>query len=129
VSILLALGLAGLLGVAAGLKPEPCGHGTHEQLGLPPCSFSVLFHRPCPSCGMTTAWACLVRAQPGDALRANAGGTLLAILAAAGVPWLLASAAAGRWLGWKPRAATAAWLGSGIAAVTLVQWMWRLWSW
>ena len=38
----LALGLAVLLGVARALEPSPQGRGTHQQLGLPPCTFEVL---------------------------------------------------------------------------------------
>jgi hypothetical protein len=125
--VALALGLLAPLGVAAVLTPEPSGHGTHQQLGLPPCTFSVLFGRPCPSCGMTTSWACLVRGQWIDAFWANAGGSLLGILAAVAGPWLLASAAAERWLGWKPNATAGGWAVAVIAAVTLLQWGWRLW--
>ena len=37
------------------------------------------------------------------ALRANAGGTLLAMVALVGGPWLLASGIRGRWIGGLPR--------------------------
>src|ERR1700733_6946613 len=38
------------------LKPDAHGHGTHQQLGLPPCPSVLLFDRPCPGCGLTTSW-------------------------------------------------------------------------
>lgn len=38
------------------LNPSEAGHGTHRQLGLPPCGSVVMFDRPCPGCGMTTSW-------------------------------------------------------------------------
>lgn len=38
------------------LTPNHGGHGTHQQLGLPPCPSVLLFSRPCPGCGLTTAW-------------------------------------------------------------------------
>ena len=38
------------------LHPDGVGHGTHQQLGLPPCPSVLLFHRPCPGCGLTTSW-------------------------------------------------------------------------
>jgi Protein of unknown function (DUF2752) len=115
-----------LLSTAALLRPDPRGLGTHQQVGLPPCTFRFLFGWPCPTCGMTTAWAHAVRGEPIAALRANAGGTLLAALAAASVPWLATSAACGRWLGWAPRSLTVAWIGSAILLVTLIDWIIRL---
>ena len=30
-------------------------HGTHQQLGLPPCPSVAFFDRPCFGCGMTTS--------------------------------------------------------------------------
>ena len=120
------MGLSALLGVAVWLTPDRHGHGTHQQLGLPPCTFYVLFGRPCPACGMTTSWAWLVRGEVIEACRANVGGTLLAALAIAGVPWLLGSALRGRWLTRRPNDLTLAGLVGGMLLVTLVQWGWRL---
>ena len=91
--VALALALLALLVTAGTLTPDARGHGTHQQLGLPPCTFYVIFQRPCPACGMTTSWAWLLRGEIGHALAANAGGTLLAGLSLVGVPWLLVSAA------------------------------------
>lgn len=118
----LALGLLSLLAVAALLKPDPRGLGTHQQFGLPPCTFRFLFGRACPSCGMTTAWAHVVRGQLIGALKANVGGTLLATLAVVAVPWLMLSAALGRWLGRAPKSIVVAWVGSAILLVTLIDW-------
>jgi hypothetical protein len=122
----LALGLLALLAVAAILKPDPRGLGTHQQFGFPPCTFRFLFGQPCPTCGMTTAWAHLVRGQLIAALRTNAGGTLLGMLAVVSVPWLALSAVCGRWLLWAPSSIAVAWVGSGILLVTLIDWGIRL---
>ncbi len=124
----LALGLAVLLGVARVLTPNSQGRGTHQQLGLPPCTFLALFGRPCPTCGMTTAWAWLMRGCVDSALRSNASGTLLGLLALAGVPWLLVSAARGRWLPCTPTPVAAAGIAVALVLIALVQWSWRLWS-
>jgi hypothetical protein len=119
-------GLLGLLLVAAWLEPSPNGRGTHRQLGLPPCTFLTLFGRPCPTCGMTTAWACLMKGQWQNACRANAGGTLLGILAATAVPWLLGSAMRGAWLGGPLGDSTIAWIATAVLLVTLIDWAFRL---
>lgn len=68
-----------LLGVAGGLEPNSKGVGTHQQLGLPPCSMRVLFGIRCPGCGMTTSWAHFTRGQFTQSARVNSGGFLLAI--------------------------------------------------
>jgi len=75
---------------------------------------------------MTTAWAHLVRGEWIEALQANVGGTLLALLDLVAVPWLLLSAACGRWLGRAPSDSALAWAVLAIATVTLVDWGVRL---
>jgi hypothetical protein len=54
---IVSLGSAAILGIGAWLTPASEGHGSHTQLGLPPCMWPIAFHRPCPTCGMTTAVA------------------------------------------------------------------------
>ena len=92
------LGLVLLLLVACILEPSPRGYGTHGQLGLGNCFFVEQWNVRCPSCGMTTAWSLLVRGRPLAALHANAGGVMLAVAAVFAAPWLLISAALGRWV-------------------------------
>lgn len=53
---LLAGGCLALLIVAAVLRPASDGHGTHTQLGLRPCTWTMYFDAPCPTCGMTTSF-------------------------------------------------------------------------
>jgi hypothetical protein len=74
-----------------GEKGAPRRMETHRQLGLPPCTFYDKSGVPCPSCGMTTSFALLVRGDLANSLRANAVGTLLATFCLAVVPWGLAS--------------------------------------
>jgi hypothetical protein len=122
----IGLGLVFLLAVAAMLKPSPCQMGTHQQLGLPPCSFLVLFGIPCPTCGMTTAWAYLMHGELIRAFQANIGGVLLAVLSMAAAPWLMISAVRGRWLIWRPNGSVVGYVSGIIIAIALVQWGLRL---
>jgi len=46
-----------LLSVSAWLEPAAAGHGTHEQLGLEPCTFLAVTDLPCPMCGATTTFS------------------------------------------------------------------------
>ena len=74
-------------GVALSLEPNPRGYGTHQGLGLPPCTFRFLLGIPCPSCGMTTSFSHFIRGQFVRSFQANAAGFLLAFVCAIQVPW------------------------------------------
>lgn len=82
----IALGAAAVLVVARLLAPSSGGVGTHRALGLPPCGFLVWTGVPCPSCGLTTAFAHLAHLELGPALRAHPLGLPLFVLALALVP-------------------------------------------
>lgn len=62
------------------LRPDVHGHGTHQQLGLPPCPSVLLFNRPCPGCGMTTSWTSLLHGDVAGAFRANWIGPVLYLI-------------------------------------------------
>ena len=118
--------MIGLLLTAAMLKPDPRGLGTHQQLGLAPCTFQLVFGTRCPACGMTTSWAHLTHAQPWAALKANVGGTSLGLLAMVFGPWLFVSGLRGRWL-WKPVAEWTLAIGCIVLMlVIIVDWVCRL---
>ena len=70
-----------LLGTASQLNPSGTGLGTHQQLGLPPCSTRVLFGIRCPACGMTTSWSYFMHGNWRLSLQSNIGGFLLAVSA------------------------------------------------
>ena len=93
--------LAGVFAVAFYLNPydadgRPRTMATHTQLGMPPCNFVILTGKPCPSCGMTTSFALLVRGDIGASLRANWAGTLIAVMWAITMVWAVASGIKGR---------------------------------
>lgn len=104
--ILLAIAAAwvGVFWIATRLDPYRDGRvwfqETHTQLGLPPCTFKTFTGgMPCPSCGMTTSFALLVRGDLWHSLQANAAGTSLALFGMIFVLWAVASVARGRMLG------------------------------
>jgi Protein of unknown function (DUF2752) len=97
----MVLGLSAVFAIAVWLDPydedgQPRRMETHRQLGLPPCTFYSMTGVPCPSCGMTTSFALLVRGDVLNSLRANAVGTALAAFCLFLIPWGLASAVRGR---------------------------------
>jgi hypothetical protein len=77
--------------LAAWLEPDPRGFGTHTQLGLAPCGYLVQTGRPCLSCGLTTAYAEMIRGRPMAAFRANPMGGVLFFVTAAAPFWFLHS--------------------------------------
>ena len=102
---LLALGgvLVGVFAAAAYINPytadgAPRTSSTHTQLGLPPCNFKMITDTGCPSCGMTTSFALLVRGDVSASLRANWVGTTICVLWALTLVWAVSSALRGRML-------------------------------
>jgi hypothetical protein len=74
---------AAVLAIAAWLHPDYRGYDTHTALGLPACSFVQRTGMPCPTCGMTTAFACMAHGDVPGALRAQAFGAVLFLATAA----------------------------------------------
>jgi hypothetical protein len=116
-----ALATFALMATARSLEPDPRGFGTNEQLGLARCWFTATTGWPCPTCGMTTAWAHGTRGDLAAACSANLGGALLLPIAGLAAAWGLASAAIGRTLGSSmPRLFL--WMGTAWLAITVLDW-------
>ncbi|MCA9038914.1 MAG: DUF2752 domain-containing protein [Planctomycetaceae bacterium] len=121
-SLLLILGFA----LAMYLTPNPNGSGTHQQLGLPPCTMKVVMGIPCPSCGMTTSFSNFVRGNMIAALSANPAGVLLATLSLLCIPWCWVSIARRRlWKIAQPDRAVL-FLLVLICSSSMLQWVFRL---
>ncbi len=78
----LSLSAIALLAVAAWLDPSSGGMGTHTQLGIPACSWPATLGLPCPSCGMTTAFAFAANGRFVESARAQPMGFILAVATA-----------------------------------------------
>lgn len=91
----LGLGALSVVVIAAMLHPAAEGHGTHTQLGLPPCGFLVVTGYPCPGCGLTTSFSAMAHFDPVHAAFANPFGVLLFLVTFAFIP----ISARGAWRG------------------------------
>jgi hypothetical protein len=124
-----ALAAASPLVIGAMLAPDGAGHGTHTQLGLPACGWVAAFDRPCPTCGMTTAFAHAARGDLLEAFTSQPMGLLLA-LGAAGVFWggvhTLATGVRLGGLVSRLLSARALWAAAGIAGLA---WAYKLATW
>lgn len=117
--------MLGLLVVARCLSPSPVGMGTHQQLGLPPCTFDTLLGVRCPTCGMTTSWAYTTRGEIALAWQSNPGGVCLAVVSLVCGTWSWAMALRGRyWALMSAKWSLAILLA--IAALTLFDWVLRI---
>lgn len=124
---LVGLTIVGLLVTAFFLEPSPKGYGTHQGLGLPPCSFKELWGVPCPSCGMTTSWAHMTKLQVTSSFAANPGGALLALTGMLVGPWLVMTAIKGDWYIGVPQNWVIITVGSSLLVVIIVNWIWQVW--
>lgn len=66
------------IAVLAAVRPDARGFGTHEQLGMAPCSWPATMGMPCPTCGVTTAACLVVHLRPLSAVRVQPFGAALA---------------------------------------------------
>ncbi len=117
--------LAGLLGTARALQPDPKGYGTHTQLGLRPCALASATGRRCPTCGMTTAFAWLVRGRIDRSWQANPAGCLIAFATVPTILWLLASAVLGAPAGCRTISGPLMLLGFSAGLTVFLAWMIR----
>jgi Protein of unknown function (DUF2752) len=124
--VLAAVGLAGLLVLARILVPDPRGYGTHTQLGLRPCAFLTVTGRLCPTCGMTTSFAWIVRGKVVRSWQANPAGCLLAFLTLPLIAWLIASAVANEPIGFQSLVDPLSSLVLAAVVVSLLVWLVRL---
>jgi len=106
--------------------PDPRGHGTHEQLGLPPCMLMQFTGVPCPGCGVTTAWSCFAHGEFVAAIRVQPFGALLAACVVIVSTLALVETVRGKdaWSGfrrtWRP------WMSWSLGAAMLASWVYKI---
>lgn len=84
--------LLAVLVAAAFITPAPEGYNSHTQLGLAPCAWAGLSGKPCPTCGMTTAFAHAANLDLLTAVQTQPMGAFLALVTAT-LFWLCLHAA------------------------------------
>jgi hypothetical protein len=124
-----AAGIAGAglaLFLFAGLiEPNSRGFGSHQQLGLPECGFYQRTGYPCPTCGMTTAFAWMVRVHPLKAFVAQPAGALAALVFA-GITVLAGYAAlSGKKFCFPLNTTSVCYIALFALAAVLLSWFWQ----
>jgi Protein of unknown function (DUF2752) len=76
--------------------PDARGYGTHEQLGLPPCTMMEVTGIPCPGCGVTTSISLAVHGHLVAAFLNQPFGLLVALTIPLFTGWAVWSHVAGR---------------------------------
>lgn len=128
-ALLLAALAASVLGVAAWMNPDPAGHGTHMELGLPPCGWAVGLGIPCPTCGMTTSFALAAEGHLLAAAHAQPFGLGLCLSTAAGFWGCLYVAATGSRLGEVCGRMLTGRVLWGVAALAAAAWAYKWVTW
>lgn len=115
------------IALARALTPDAHGYGTHQQLGLPPCTFLYLTGLPCPFCGMTTTWTWAAHLRFERALVNQPMGLLLFFVALGLSGWLFSRSLTG-----KPAVKPTETIGSmplplwwTALVLLLVSWVWK----
>jgi hypothetical protein len=124
---IMAVGLVAVFATAARIVPyaedgSPLRMSSHQQLGLPPCTFAEVTGVPCPSCGMTTSFALLVRGDVSNSLHANWVGTLLAVFCMLAIPWAIVSVFLGRALFIRSLEQALMWVVMSLLVLMFVRW-------
>lgn len=119
-----------VLWVGRGVEPSEAGHGSHVQLGLPPCAWVVRFDRPCPTCGMTTAVAQAARGDFLTSVATQPAGAAFAV-GAAGLFWMslyvaLTGSAVGRLAGVVVLRPLGLWCAGALVGVS---WAYKFLTW
>jgi|WetSurMetagenome_2_1015567.scaffolds.fasta_scaffold71130_4 hypothetical protein len=96
----LAAGCAAVLLLGMILVPSPDGLGTHTELGLPPCGMWLYYHKPCPTCGVTTSFTLAAHGQFVQSAVTQPFGLVFFLATVAGLALNAWTAVAGRtWFG------------------------------
>lgn len=127
---LAAIAALSVLSVAAWLQPSVEGHGTHEQIGgLTRCVWVATMDRPCPTCGMTTAFAHAANADLRASFMTQPFGSALAVLTALGFWAALHVGITGSTVGRLCLGALNGRVATMVVGALLAAWAYKLMTW
>lgn len=121
-----AIMAACILGLAAVMTPSPIGLGTHRSLNLPPCGWIAVADLPCPTCGMTTAFAHAANGNFLASFHAQPMGFILAIAVAVTLLVSIQVAITGSRLGWIFTRLWGKRMGWAVATMVVVAWGYKV---
>ena len=106
--------------------PDPRGHSTHEQLGLPACMMLEYTGIPCPGCGVTTAMSSFAHGDLSGAVKTQPFGLLIALLILVVSAFALIDTLRGKdaWAEFGRRRKP--WMYWGLGAAMLVAWSYKI---
>jgi hypothetical protein len=128
ISTIVGICCIAVLGVAAWLTPNQHGVGTHCELGFNGCLWVQRIDMPCPTCGMTTAFAHAANGHLWKAFLTQPLGAILAVATAMTFWICLYVAATGSRVGslliglWH---SSLLWIIGGLAVVA---WIYKIWA-
>lgn len=108
------------------LDPDPRGVGTHEQLGMEPCTMLDLTGWPCPGCGVTTAVTLAGEGRLVESFLTQPLGFLLVAFAAFFLPWAAVAHFRGRDLGLELRGLPVVRTCLTLAALIGAAWVYKI---
>lgn len=127
--VFLLTGFILAIGIACRLEPDTKGWGTHRQLGLDSCFFREQTGQPCPTCGMTTSAAWLVRGQFGRAWLANPAMCFLGFLSSLVAIWVVASLIRDQLVGFSGWDRVMTVWALGLSSIAVMSWSIRFIQW
>jgi hypothetical protein len=125
-ALAIALGCLTPLVIAACLRPNPDGYGSHTELGLAPCQFMQRTGLPCPSCGMTTSWIWFSHGNLRASFYVQPMGTVLAVLTACAFWAALYCATTGRPVYQLLRVLPSRYYFVPLLAFAILAWGWKI---
>lgn len=121
---------AAVLVLATALRVDAAGQVVDAFFGLPlpdACTFRRVTGVPCPGCGLTRCFICLMRGDVARAWGYNPSGLLLFVVVAAQVPYRMLQLMRIRWQQEELRLATLTLVVWSLIALSLLgQWVLRL---
>lgn len=119
------LALVALIILGTWAEPDPRGHSTHEQFGMPPCRMLQVTGIPCPGCGVTTSVALAAHGQFAASFWNQPFGLFMALAVPLVAVFAVFKHVRGRDLGQVLREMQLRWWLIAAGVVAVGAWAWK----